>query len=258
MKLAYLGPDGTFTSRAAQALSANERVACRSIQAVFDAVRHGDVDRGLVPAENAVQGSVHETLDLLIGGGARVVGETILPIEHNLVGLPGRVIRRVYSHPQALRQCSAWLHAHLPDAERVDALSTGEAAMLARADEESAAICASALAGLEVLQTGLGPPENRTRFWVIGPPGLAPEGERLLVAFGAPHRPGALHACLGPLAELGVNLTRIESRPSREQPWTYHFALEVDAGKQVEEALEGLRSVAAWVRELGRWTPAAN
>lgn len=255
MTLAYLGPVGTFTHRAALAVPANERVACRSIHGVFEAVKDGRADQGLVPAENAVQGSVHETLDLLIDGSLRVVGETVLPIEHKLVGRKERVIKRVYSHPQALGQCAAWLEANLPEAERIDALSTGDAAALAASDESSAAISPSSLAGLEVLAEGLGPANNRTRFWIISRESdQAPTGPRLLLAFGAPHRPGALHACLAPLAELNVNLTRIESRPSRAQPWTYHFVLEIDAGHHADEVLARLRTVAPWARELGRWS----
>lgn len=255
MRLAFLGPDGTFTHRAALSVQARQLIACRSIHGVFEAVKEGRAERGLVPAENAVQGSVHETLDLLIGGSLRVVGETVLPIEHKLVGRKNRVIKRVYSHPQALGQCSSWLAEHLPEAERIDALSTGDAASLAASDEESAAISPSSLAGLEVLAEGLGPANNRTRFWIISREGNdASFGQRLLVAFGAPHRPGALHACLAPLAELNVNLTRIESRPSRAQPWTYHFVLEIDAGAHGDEVLSRLRTVAPWVRELGRWS----
>lgn len=255
MKLAYLGPAGTFTHRAALTVPADERIACRSIHGVFEAVKGDGADRGLVPAENAIQGSVHETLDLLIGGSLRVVGETVLPIEHKLVGRPERVIKRVYSHPQALGQCAAWLEANLPDAERIDALSTGDAAALAASDEHSAAISPSSLAGLDVLAEGLGPANNRTRFWIISQkPEETSAGQRLLLAFGAPHRPGALHACLAPLVELNVNLTRIESRPSRAEPWTYNFVLEIDAGLHGDEVLSRLQTVVPWVRELGRWS----
>lgn len=255
MRLAYLGPEGTFTHRAAMAVNADDRLACRSIHAVFEAVKEGRADRGLVPAENAVQGSVHETLDLLLEGDLQVLAETQLPIEHHLVGKKSRPIERVYSHRQALAQCAAWLEAHLPDARRVEALSTGDAALRAAADDRSAAISPSALAGLEVLAEAIGPADNRTRFWVIGRQ-AAPDGERMLVAFGAPHQPGALHACLGPLAELGVNLTRIESRPSRKAAWTYHFILEVDTFGRGDEVLARLAEKAPWVRALGRWQSA--
>lgn len=256
MRLAYLGPEGTFTHRAALSVEADERLPCRSIHAVFEAVKEGRADQGLVPAENAVQGSVHETLDLLLEGPLTVLAETELPIEHHLVGKRGRTLERVYSHRQALAQCADWLERHLPEAERVEALSTGDAALLAAADERSAAISPSALAGLEVLAEAIGPANNRTRFWVVGRPGGRPEGDRMLVAFGAPHQPGALHACLGPLAELGVNLTRIESRPSRVTAWTYHFILEIDTFGRGDEVLARLGQKAPWVRELGRWRSA--
>lgn len=256
MRVAYLGPPGTFTHRAALREQADELVPCRTIREVFESVATGRTDAGVVPAENAIEGWVRETLDGLLAGRAFVAGETVLPIEHTLLGRSGARIVRVYSHPQALAQCADWLDANLPDAERVACLSTGEAAALTAGDPESAAI-APARVGLDVLAERIGPEGNRTRFYVLRPQVEGPTGnDRSLVAFSAPHRPGALHACLAPFAESGVNLNRIESRPARDTPWTYNFVAEVEGHPErapVQDALVRLGEVATWVRVLGAW-----
>lgn len=257
MKLAYLGPEGTFTHRAALGVEADERLACRSIRGVFEAIAAGTCDAGIVPAENAVEGSVDETLDCLMSGGAAVAGQVLLEIDHTLVGHAGTTPSRVYSHPQALGQCAAWLAAHLPDADRVECLSTSEAAALAVGDPQGAAIAPGQRPGLAVLATGLGPAGNRTRFYRLArAPAAASGRDRSLVAFATPHRPGALHACLAPFAAGGVNLTRIESRPARDLAWTYHFVVELEGhpdDRLTAAALSELRGVATWVRILGAW-----
>ncbi len=261
-RLTYLGPEGTFTHRASFAVEAARRVPLRSIRGVFEAVARGDSDAGFVPGENVVEGAVDETLDLLLAGPAVVSGEVVLAIQHCLVGRSERKITRVYSHPQALAQCGTWLHAHLPEAERVECVSTGEAAALAVGDDQSAAIGPGARAGLEVLVRGLGREGNRTRFFLISR-ALAPRTgqDRTLVAFGAPHRPGALQACLAPFATLGINLTRIESRPSRGEAWTYSFVVEIEGhpgDAPIAQALADLGALAVNVRVLGAWAAAGD
>jgi prephenate dehydratase len=257
MRLAYLGPEGTFTHRAALGVPADERVACRSIRSVFESVRDGRSDAGVVPAENAVEGSVDETLDCLLAGGAVVAAERVLEIEHTLIGHPGAPPLRVYSHPQALAQCAAWLARNLPDSEQIACLSTSEAAAHAVGDPQGAAVAPAPRPGLALLASGLGPAGNHTRFYVISRDSSRPTGrDRSLVAFGAPHRPGALHACLAPFAASEVNLTRIESRPARDTAWAYHFVLEFDGHPEdaaTRAALDELRTIATWVRLLGAW-----
>lgn len=256
-RLAYLGPEGTFTHRASLQVDAGERLPVRSIRAVFEALTSGESDLGVVPAENVSEGAVDETLDLLLASSFVVAGEIVLPIEHQLLGHPGRPVRRVYSHPQALRQCDAWLREHLPDAERVECVSTGEAAALAAGDPDGAAIGPGRRAGLDTLATGLAKAGNQTRFFVLDrEPAAATGRDRALVAFGAPHQPGALHACLAPFASSGVNLSRIESRPSRNQAWTYHFIVEVEghpSAPPLSTVLEDLGRVAEWIKVLGAW-----
>jgi len=260
-RLAFLGPAGTYSHAASLLCAADERLPRRSIRGVFDAVLSGEAEAGIVPGENVIEGAVHETLDLLLTTPLVICGEVMLPIEHCLLGHAGELIRRVYSHPQALAQCGPWLSAHLPDAERVECSSTAEAAAVAAADRQAAAIGAGARAGLEVLERGLGLSENRTRFFVVSrAPGRPTGHDRSLVAFLAPHRPGALHACLGPFAAAGINLCRLEHRPARAEAWTYHFVIEVEGHPEspaIAKALAELRGIAHDVRTLGAWSVGA-
>lgn len=262
-RLVFLGPEGTFTHRASLHVQADERRPLRSIRAVFGALERGEAELGVVPAENVFAGAVDETLDFLLESTVVVQGEIVLPIEHFLIGHPaaatggGARIARVYSHPQALAQCEAWLAANQPEAERVECASTGEAAALAAGDPEGAAIAAGRSAGLEILAASLARSDNATRFFVLGAAPAARSGsDRALVGFTAAHRPGALHACIGAFAEQSINLLRIESRPARREAWTYSFVVEL-AGHPVDPpvaaALESLRTHSVWVRILGAW-----
>lgn len=256
-RLAYLGPEGSYSHRAALTLSADELVPQRSIRAVFDAVESGDCDAGLVPGENVYEGAVNETLDLLLARKPAVCGEVVLAIQHSLLGRHGVIPRRIYSHPQALAQCGAWLDEHLPHAQRVDTLSTSEAVSLALTDPEGAAIAAAPRGDLVVLEQGLGLAANRTRFFVIAHAPTEPTGsDRSLVAFLAPHRPGALHACLAPFAAHGINIYRLEHRPARSEAWTYHFIAEIEGHPgtlAIDQTLTELRQVAREVRVIGAW-----
>jgi chorismate mutase/prephenate dehydratase len=255
--IAFLGPEGTYSHRAALLLTARERFPRRSIRAVFEAVLSGDCTSGVVPGENVFEGAVHETLDLLLVKPLVISGEMVLPIHHHLLGHRGQPVQRVYSHPQALAQCAAWLDEHLPDALRVDCSSTAEAVILAERDPDSAAIGGATRPGVEVLASGLGLSENQTRFFVVSRQPAPETGhDRALVAFLAPHRPGALFYCLRPFAERGINLRRLEHRPARAEAWTYHFIAEIEGhpdSPAVKQAFDALRQDATDVRLLGAW-----
>lgn len=257
MRLAYLGPEGTFTHRASLTIPATTRLPFRSIRAVFRALESGEADTGVVPAENVFAGAVDETLDFLLVSHISVRQELVLPIEHLLLGHAERSIARVYSHPQALAQCEAWLDRHQPQAERIECASTGEAAALAASDEEGAAIAAGRLAGLEILATDLARSDNATRFFLVGDGHAERTGrDRSLVGFSVAHRPGSLHACLGTFADAGLNLLRIESRPSRREAWTYQFVVELEGhpdDEPVATALARLAEHTSWQRVLGAW-----
>lgn len=256
-RLAYLGPEGTFTHRAALTVPVQRRIPVRSIRGVFEAIESGIADEGVVPAENVFAGAVDETLDFLLVSELYVHGEIVLPIEHLLLGHADRRIARVYSHPQALAQCEAWLDRNHPDAERIECASTGEAAALAAADDEGAAIAAERLANLDILATGLAHSGNVTRFFLVGDGPAPPTGrDRTLIGFTVAHRPGSLHECLGAFAAEGINLLRIESRPSRREAWTYRFVVEMEGHPDdpaLARALKNLEGCTAWQRVLGAW-----
>lgn len=265
LSVGFLGPEATFTHRAARECfgsSAGFR-AYRTIPEVFRAVEGGSVDFGVVPVENSIQGSVFATLDSLVDSELRIVAERRLRIDHCLISRsPRGEIRRVYSKDQALGQCRDWLARNLPGAELVEASSTARAVEIAAAEEGSAAI-ASALAaaefGLPVVERGIQDRrDNHTRFLVVARPDSAPEvppeRARTAVVLSIGDAPGALRSALGPFADRGINLSRIESRPSRRRAWDYLFFVEfAGAGESpgVREALEDLRRVCPFVRVLG-------
>lgn len=263
--IGFLGPEATFTHQAARECfgSSVEFRAFRTIPEVFGAVERGSVDYGVVPVENSIQGSVFETMDALVDAEMRIIAERRLSIEHCLISQePLEKIKRVYSKDQALGQCRSWLAKNLPNAELIEATSTAGAVKIA-AEEEGAAAIASALAAAEfnlpVLEKGIQDVRNNfTRFLVLGRPESAPtvpeERARTAVILSISDAPGALQQALGPFAQRGINLSRIESRPSRKKAWDYLFFIEFaghENNPEVSEVLEGLRASCPLVKVLG-------
>jgi prephenate dehydratase len=280
-RFVYLGPEGTFTEQALRTIPAAEtgiRVPARSVPEALDAVRSGDADAALVPLENSVGGAVPVTLDELAAGSPLVITrEVVLPVEFTL-GAPGPVqpadIRTIAAHPQASAQCRNWLMQHLPDAVVVDVLSNAAAAIGAAAGEFDAAICAPigiTRNGLTVLADKIADRSDAvTRFALVsrpGPPAPASGDDVTSLAIYIAHdRVGALLAVLTEFAVRGVNLSRIESRPTGEQLGHYVFFLDCTghvAEPRLGEALQGLKRLCAEVRFLGsyprhRWSAAAD
>ncbi|GII24906.1 prephenate dehydratase [Planosporangium mesophilum] len=270
-RFVYLGPEGTFTEQALRTIPAAERgtrTPARSVPEALDAVRAGDADAALVPLENSIGGQVGVTLDELADGAPLVITrEVVIPVQFVLgaraeLALDG--IRSIAAHPQASAQCRRWLQAHVPSATVVDALSNGAAAQAAAAGEYDAAICAPIGAGRErlaVLAKDIADhPDAVTRFALVSRPGPPPQptGNDLttLAVYIAHDRVGALLAVLTELAVRGVNLTRIESRPTGERLGRYVFFLDCSghvAEVRMGEALQGLRRVCAEVRFLGSY-----
>jgi prephenate dehydratase len=270
-RFVYLGPESTFTEQALLTIPAAKRGArtpARSVPEALDAVREGDADAALVPMENSVGGQVGVTLDeLLTGEPLMITREVVIPVEFVLAarsGLHLSDVTTVAAHPQAGAQCRAWLRSHLPDATVVDVLSNATAAQEAAAGSVDAAITAPIGAQryrLAVIADKIADhPDAVTRFALMSRPGPPPEptGDDItsLAVFIAHDRVGALLAVLTELAVRGVNLIRIESRPTGEQLGRYAFFLDCTghvAEARVGEALQGLRRICAAVRFLGSY-----
>lgn len=280
-RFVYLGPEGTFTEQALRTIHAAEhgiRTPARSVPEALDAVRAGDADAALVPLENSVGGAVPVTLDELAAGSPLVITrEVVLPVEF-VLGAPDRIdltrIRTLAAHPQASAQCRNWLMKHLPDAIVVDVLSNATAAIGAASGEYDAAICAPIgipSNGLTVLAEKIADHADAvTRFALVSRPAPppAPSGDDVtsLAIYIAHDRVGALLAVLTEFAVRGVNLSRIESRPTGEQLGHYVFFLDCTghvAEPRLGDALQGLRRICADVRFLGsyprhRWSADAD
>jgi prephenate dehydratase len=270
-RFVFLGPEGTFAEQALRTIPAAERgtrTPMRSVPEAFDAVRLGDADAALVPLENSVGGQVGVTLDELAEGQPLVITrEVVLPVNFVLATRDGAKpddITAVVAHPQAATQCRGWLARNLPDATVVDALSNAAAAESVAAGKFPAAICAPIGAQryrLAVLAEQIGDHHDAvTRFALVirpGPPPM-PSGDDItsLAVYIAHDRVGALLAVLTELAVRGVNLTRIESRPTGERLGRYLFFLDCTghvADVRLGEAMRGLRRICADVRFLGSY-----
>ena len=272
-RYAYLGPEGTFTEQALRTLPAAAKadlIPCATVTVALDAVRGGEADGAVVPIENSVEGSVPVTLDeLATGEPLMITREMTVPVAFSLLarhGVAADDVRRVATHPHAAAQTRRWLALHLPQAEVVHTTSTAFAAfMLTQPDAEwDAAVSAPVAADhyrLATLATGIGDnPGALTRFVLVSRPGPPPpptgRDKTSVVAFMRDDHPGALMEILDQLAMRGVNLTRIESRPTGAALGNYCFSVDAEghvADARVGEALMGLRRVCADVRFLGSY-----
>ena len=232
LKVAYLGPESTFTHEAARrAFGASVQLEPEAtVSDVFSRVERGEAEHGVVPVENSMEGAVTHTLDELMGSPLRICGEVYLPISQSLLSREEspESIEKVYSHPMALAQAGAWLRRELPHVAIEEAESTAEAARLAAKEGGVAAIGSSLAAdhyGLRVLATDIQDARtNATRFIVLGREWSGPTGkDKTSVIFSFKDRPGGLRDALSAFAEEGIDLKRIESRPSRRRAWTYVF-----------------------------------
>ena len=265
IRVAFLGPQGTFSESAArqQFGAAVDYVPEASIDAVFRAVASGSTEFAVVPVENSTEGAISRTLDLLLNTPARICGEVVLRVEQHLMrqstDLQG--VTRVYSHAQSLAQCQQWLTQHLPHAERVPVSSNAEAARLAALEPTACALgpaLAAQRSGLQCLFNNVeDEPNNRTRFLVLGQIECAPTGrDSTSLVLSAPNQPGAVHALLTPLAQHGISMSRIESRPARVGQWEYFFYVDL-VGHQhdapVAAALAELKTLAPFLKVLGSY-----
>jgi chorismate mutase / prephenate dehydratase len=267
LKVAFLGPEGTFTQQAVFTHFGHSvrALALSTVDEVFQEVEAGHADFGIVAIENSSEGTITNTLDRFLTSPLHICGEVELRIHHCLMGKMDALPRvlRVCSHSQALAQCRGWLDEHLPEAERVPVASNAEGARRARDEQGSAAIAGETAAevyGLNILAREIEDrADNATRFLVLGRKLLRPSGAdrtTLLLSIGDTQSPGALHRLLEPLARYGISMTRIESRPSRRRKWDYVFFIDIDGHAEdsgVRKALAALKQRASLFRVLGSY-----
>jgi len=268
MKIAFLGPEGTFTQAAALKHFGHSvaTLPLTGIADVFREVESGAAHFGVVPIENSTEGVISHTLDLFMNSPLRICGEVELRIHHHLLGKgrSPRGAKRVLSHPQSLAQCREWLDANLPDLERVPVASNAEAARLAARDAKSVAIAGSSAAeiyGLDVLASNIeDEPDNTTRFLIVGRLDPLPSGDdKTSLLISGPNRSGSLMGLLSPLARNKINMTRIESRPSRRGLWEYVFFVDIDGhvrDTRVRKALAELEKGSSVIKWLGSYPKA--
>ena len=268
MKIAYLGPEGTFTQAAALkhfGKSINT-VSHGAIDEVFRDVEAGNAHYGVVPVENSTEGVVSHTLDMFMQSSLQINGEVELRIHHNLLSAASSLadINKVYSHQQSLAQCREWLDANLPHAERVAVSSNAEAAKRAAEQQGSAAIAsdtAASIYDLTILAQNIeDEPDNTTRFLIIGRnPVEASGNDKTTLLVSIVNKLAALHELLAPFAANNVSLTRIESRPSRKGMWDYVFFIDIEGHRDneaVKNALAALEKDAAMLKVLGSYPKA--
>jgi chorismate mutase / prephenate dehydratase len=267
LKVAFLGPEGTFTQTAVLGHFGHSvrALPLASIDEVFHEVEAANADFGVVPIENSTEGTVNHTLDRFLLSPLKICGEVELRIHHNLMGLMnslGRIVR-ICSHPQSLAQCRAWLDEHLPNVEQVPVSSNAEGARRARDEKGTAAIAGQTAAevyGLKVLAAEIEDrSDNTTRFLVLGRKLFSPSGEdrtTLLVSVSHTDAPGALSRLLEPLARYRISMTRIESRPSHRRKWDYVFFIDFEGHvdePHVAKALAELKKRSSLFRVLGSY-----
>lgn len=265
LKIAYLGPEGTFTQAAALKHFGHsvDTVAMDCIPDVFAAVQAGHADFGLVPVENSTEGVINHTLDMFIYSDLKVCGEVEIRIHHQLANLSQDPadIKKIYSHQQSIAQCRNWLDQYYPDIERIAVNSNAEAARLASEDEGSAAICgvqAVEIFGLKVCHKNIEDlADNTTRFMVIGDMEVEASGnDKTSLLLAVHNEPGSLLGLLKPFADAGISMNKIESRPSPNRLWEYVFFIDID-GHQMEDkvaqALQELQKKAKLFKILGSY-----
>lgn len=264
LSIAYLGPEGTWTHQAAiSKFGASVRyIPQPNFTDVFDQVARRRADYGVVPIENSTEGAVSHTLDLFADSPLKICAQVFLRIENVLMAaVPRESIAKLYSHPQVFGQCRNWIQQHLPQAEKIEVSSTTRAAQLAHKDPEGGALggeLAAKLYGLEVLETSVqDSATNTTRFLVLGHKTCPPTGkDRTSIMFSVRDRPGSLYHALKPFNEFDINMSKIESRPSKRKDWEYFFFVDMKGhceDKAVVAALEELEQHCSFLKILGSY-----
>ncbi|EDP75953.1 prephenate dehydratase [Hydrogenivirga sp. 128-5-R1-1] len=252
LRIAYLGPKATFTHQAALeyfGFSA-QYVPCATIRDVFVEVESERTDYGVVPVENTIEGVVNYTLDMFLESELKISGEVVIPINLHLLSSSESLsdIRRVYSHKMALGQCRSWLEKNLPDAQLIETESTAKACEIALEEEGSGAVAsevASYTYHLNIVASNIQESsDNFTRFLIVSKREMKPTGKgKTSLIFAVRDEPGALYRALEAFYEEGVNLTKIESRPSRRRAWDYVFFVDLEGHREDERVRRVLKKL---------------
>lgn len=264
LTIAYLGPEATFTHLAAirRFGSSLHYDPQKTIADVFNEVSKNRADYGVVPVENSTEGVVTHTLDMFMDSDLKIVSQIVMSIQHCLLSRGALdQVKHLYAHPQSLAQCRAWVQNHLRDAEVIETASNARSAQLAAKNRHSAAIAGSLAA--ERYHLGVLAPDiqdnsaNATRFLVLGRQCSPPTGQdRTSIMFGIADKVGALHSALAPFRRYQLNMTKIESRPSKRKAWEYFFFVDCDGhikDRRVARAIAQLEEQCSFVKVLGSY-----
>ncbi len=264
MKIAYLGPEATFTHQAAiRRFGSSLRYSSqKTIADVFTEVSKNRAEYGVVPVENSTEGIVTHTLDMFVDSELKIVAQIVLPVQHCLLSnAPRSQLKKLYGHPQSLGQCRVWLQNNLPRAEIIETSSNARSAELAAKERGTAAIAGILAAekyGLDVLEYDIQDnAANATRFLVLGRRCSPPTGhDRTSLMVSVTDKVGALHSALAAFRRYRINMTKIESRPSKRKAWEYFFFIDCDGhvqDRKVDNAIRHLGEHCNFVKVLGSY-----
>ncbi len=264
LRISFLGTQGSFTHMAANKKfgSQVEYVSCGSIAEVFQKVDHGDCDYGVVPVENSIEGAVTHTCDVLVDSDLKICAQTTIKVEQHLLSKDNlKDIKTIYSNPQSFGQCRQWLAVHLPQAGQIWVASNTEAAQKVAKQRYSAAIASSLAAkvyGVPIIKENIQDmTHNMTKFFVIAREDVSPTGrDKTSLIFSIKDKVGALHDMLVPFRKLGINLTKIESRPSKKKAWDYYFFVDLIGHREdrkVKKALGQLEGMCKYLKIVGSY-----
>ena len=264
LNIAALGKKGAYTYSAAQKIFGKQvsYESCKEITDVFQMVESEECDYGVVPIENSTEGVVTPTVDLLVDSELKICRQFLMSIKHNLLSKTTKdKIKRIYSNAQVFNQCRHWLSQHMPNVGLVPVASTTEAVEIASREKNSGALASKEAGeenGLNILVSGISDlAHNTTRFCVVGTIGAPPTGnDRTSLVFSIKDKVGALHAMLTPFYQNKINLTKIESRPSKKKAWDYYFFVDLEGHQNdlpVKRALTKLEGMCKFLKILGSY-----
>ena len=265
LKIGYLGPEATFSHQASlqQFGHSPQFIPLSNIDGIFEGVEKQRCDYGVVPIENSTEGVIYRTLDMFIETPLKICAEISLEISLCLLSLSERMdqLKKIYSHPQALAQCSRWLTHYLPDIPVKEVPSTAQAAKKAQKDPTAGAVAskiAAKIYNLKILKTKIEDySKNFTRFWVISHQSPEKSGQdKTSIMFSIKHKAGALYKIIYPFAHYGINMTKIESRPLKDLPWEYFFFVDIEGhitDIKVKKSLNEIEKMVKFLKVLGSY-----